>query len=99
MAMFNEYIKRAIDPCLPRIEEQVISKRVRPIVNRHAGLVAGHQSANPDQRKRRAAQQHRHAMRPRTNELCVVGDHVMNFELTKNAVRKTTLKTKLSAGY
>ena len=55
MAMLDEQVPRPGEPRLPGIEKQVVAVRVRPIGHRHAGVVRRHQPADPDQRKRRAA--------------------------------------------
>ena len=55
MPVLDEQVPRPGEPRLPRIEEQVVAVRARPIGHGHAGVVRRHQPADPDQRKRRAA--------------------------------------------
>ena len=75
MPMLDEQVPRPLQPTLPGIHVQVIAVRREAVGHGHAGLIRRHQSADPNQWKRGAHQQHRQAMRPRTCRLAGHGRH------------------------
>src|SRR4026208_2246206 len=85
--MLDEQLPRSVHPRLPGIQKQVVPIGVRPIGNRHAGAVTGHESADPNHWARRAFERAGTARRPGAFKLWRCAFHAWQnwFELaTKN---------------